>query len=983
MSCRSLLPALLVPLLLLPGCAAKDGSSCSVTQEADGSATIRCDDGTTATVPAGTNGTNGTNGASCTVTDEGNGQRRIACTDGTSVVVSNGSNGTNGTNGVSCTVAATDGGAKVITCTDGTTATVTDGASCTVTDDGAGTKTIRCEDGTTVTVRDGQDTASARVGERHGEAVVAASGAFAQGRAFVDATITQAVVSDAGVLTVDFTVARQTGEPVLDVPSVSANVVKLAALPDAPQGFTRWVPYVARVETVTGPGFPRPAGTTAVQAYREANGTFTNHGDGSYTYVFATNLLTAQVQGAPVGFEPSVRHRVGLFLGGATGPTATATKEFVPDGSDDPRTRDIVRTTACQECHGDGFEAHGGHALSVEACATCHLPGSTDAQGGQSLDLRVLLHKVHLGGDLPSVAGPDGNPWLTADNGEYAIWGSRDEKFEWSRVGFPAKANNCVKCHDGSGADSDAWLSRPTRAACGSCHDTVDFSTTSGGHTGGLQLNDTSCRVCHAPSGGLSPLELAHDAFTTNPSAPLFDARNQPEFTFDVTLTPPANGTDYRGTEAPVARIVIRRGGVPLPDHRIAAGTAQGCQHSGSPVLCDPDFDGRFAVTSLFVSGPRARAKPVLTTAARAQIVSASTGPFDLSAPGAGLTLRVDQGQALVLPDAWGTRVPGTFTVPVSSGTFPSGTTAVTPAELVAWLNGNATFARRAIAWLEGGRLAIRTRGLGRVNGLQLQASVVATAVFGGDLTVKMPSGSTTSNQLTSTTDPKVTRFTDRIEYALDPVTDLEPGTYVLNLEVAQLGRVSATNYVTPSVKKVTFQVKTPTEEKPVANGCESCHQASAGPDFAGFVLDPSRHNKIFDATAVDQCIACHDYLPQAATDSTGAGNWTGARPLSRRVHAIHNGSSLQYPLRTVDYANGDPVLGRNWNITYPQPVLNCETCHGPTTSGTWRTKPGRLACSGCHDGDAAMTHMSLGTLDPTPLDPWSGDEEESCATCH
>jgi hypothetical protein len=101
-------------------------------------------------------------------------------------------------------------------------------------------------------------------------------------------------------------------------------------------------------------------------------------------------------------------------------------------------------------------------------------------------------------------------------------------------------------------------------------------------------------------------------------------------------------------------------------------------------------------------------------------------------------------------------------------------------------------------------------------------------------------------------------------------------------------------------------------------------------------------------------------------------------------VHAIHFGASLNFPLSTVDYSNGDSVPGRNWNITFPQDVRNCETCHTPnTTSGTWATRPQRLACSGCHDSDAAMSHMRVATFDPTPTDPWSGDEQESCATCH
>ena len=114
------------------------------------------------------------------------------------------------------------------------------------------------------------------------------------------------------------------------------------------------------------------------------------------------------------------------------------------------------------------------------------------------------------------------------------------------------------------------------------------------------------------------------------------------------------------------------------------------------------------------------------------------------------------------------------------------------------------------------------------------------------------------------------------------------------------------------------------------------------------------------------------------------AGYYPGARPIAKRVHAVHVGSSLQYPLRTVDYANGDPTTGRNWDITFPQDVRNCQACHvDGDTSGTWASEPSRLPCSGCHDSDAAMTHMKLNTDDPTPADPWSGDENEACKTCH
>ena len=83
-----------------------------------------------------------------------------------------------------------------------------------------------------------------------------------------------------------------------------------------------------------------------------------------------------------------------------------------------------------------------------------------------------------------------------------------------------------------------------------------------------------------------------------------------------------------------------------------------------------------------------------------------------------------------------------------------------------------------------------------------------------------------------------------------------------------------------------------------------------------------------------------------------------GGKPISKRVHAVHNGSALNYPTITVAHEE-TAAFGRNWKITYPMDVRNCESCHsGRRTSGTWQTNPNRLACMGCHDSDAATAHM-------------------------
>lgn len=803
---------------------------------------------------------------------------------------------------------------------------------------------------------------------------------------FANATITSATADAAGRVTVNFTVKDRAGKGVVGIKGVSFSVAKLIPAGRG-ESFNKWVPYIWRSEVVSGSAtgdWPNPDGTAADQGDRENKGTLTDNKNGSYRYVFATNLskIKAPVAGTAIPYERNRLHRVTLMMGGHEGPTATAYFDFAPDGSSARDSRTIVQTNTCRACHGAEFHGHDGDRLIVENCVVCHVPNAKDAQSGETLDFKVMIHKIHAGGDLASIPGPDGKVWddpstpanEAADNGHYAIWGDKNTKHEWGRGEFPAVLENCTKCHQGSGANVDNWKKVPSRAACGSCHDTVNFAT-GANHKGGRQTDDNRCSTCHPPSGAEAAVTEAHEWFKKDP-------RNIPEFTVDLTISKPANGTHFVAGESPVVAVVIKENGKPIDHTTVVDDTdgPEGCLKAG----CPPK-DGKFAVAYLFVHGPRARRNPVLTTTARVAVMNKGMGPFNISTA-KDLTLKVDGGEDLFTVDVSGGDMvlPGTITVPVSAGTFAD-KTAATAQEIVTWLNKNAPFKARAIAYLEGGKVAIRSRNLGKVFSLQLMSSDVNTAVFGNNTSVEMVGGFLAgffpSNNLVkyadpSKNDPKVTWTKGSIIYNLDPVDDLKPGTYVASVEITDRGRIDEINYQTPSVAKKTFQVGTATEELPVAGNCALCHQ---GPNGRGFVVDYTRHYKILDNTAVDQCGACHDYQPRKGTVE-----WSGGHPISKRVHAVHFGSKLHYPLATVAYFNGDPVRGRNWNITYPQDVRNCETCHpAGTTSGTWKTEPSRLACGGCHDSDAARAHMRVQTWDPTPASPWSGDEAESCKVCH
>ncbi|MBI1945801.1 MAG: hypothetical protein HYS27_08900 [Deltaproteobacteria bacterium] len=137
---------LLFPVLFLVSCTGPagpvgpkgatgvSGSSCSVDDNADGTYTLACDDGTNITIA---------DGSPCTVADNGT-TYALSCPDGTEVVVADGQ---------SCTATDAGNGTHVLTCADGAV-TIEDGVSCTVVDNLDTTYTMTCGTGV-VTVADG------------------------------------------------------------------------------------------------------------------------------------------------------------------------------------------------------------------------------------------------------------------------------------------------------------------------------------------------------------------------------------------------------------------------------------------------------------------------------------------------------------------------------------------------------------------------------------------------------------------------------------------------------------------------------------------------------------------------------------------------------------------------------------------------------------------------------------------------------------
>ena len=842
---------------------------------------------------------------------------------------------------------------------------------------------------------------AARVTEFHGTALLEADDALTAKPTTV--VITDATADAAGLAKVTFTIRDAAGAPVTGLGAAGGASFQIASL--EPKGgslsYNKWVPYIYAPASVT---------QTVNMAYRERNA-FVEGPAGTYTYTFAKNLATATypIGGTAITYNRARTHRVIVAL--RSGYSGGATFDFVPAGGAVTETRNIVQDAVCAKCHQSTPGHYGG---MVKACVVCHSPGSSlvnsAANGGatNTMEASVMFHKIHAGRELPGVAGPDGiffdDPTTAenelADNVPYIL----GRPASWNSAAFPAVLANCQACHSGSGLENvDNWKTVPSRAACGSCHATVNFET-GANHSAGAFTTDGTCIACHQPTGGISPITTEHEWMKK-------DIRNIPEYDITITTDTPARGYYIVG-ETPVITMVLKDKvtGVAI-DHTTVVekpNPAPGCVTNADKSACTnaADPQGRFRAANLFVSGPRALRMPVLTTSARAKVTSATAGPWDLSAGGASLRLVVDSATLKVGYDPAGEDryISGDFTVTLPAAgaalnALFANPAAATAAEVVAWLNGpKATFefnerefhlSDRAIAYVEDGKVSIRSRATTYTPNIQVPDLAKNLSGMFTDTGIKVGgySSQVRARANAANNDPKAVRTAANIKYTLDPIDAyLAKGTYMINVEFGQRGNNASAvpgSYRTPSIAVATFQIGQAATEKPIAENCTSCHWTGTGSTGVGFVLDPIRHNKPFNETALDQCGGCHDYH---STETVGNPQWSvglgGTKPISKRVHSIHNGVNLNYPVITVDHEESSP--GRNWRVTYPMDVRNCESCHpAATTSGTWKTKPNRLACMGCHDSDAASSHILNQTYDPTPSVPWSGDEKESCAACH
>jgi OmcA/MtrC family decaheme c-type cytochrome len=82
----------------------------------------------------------------------------------------------------------------------------------------------------------------------------------------------------------------------------------------------------------------------------------------------------------------------------------------------------------------------------------------------------------------------------------YIIIGNQQSVHDYSNILFSMDVRNCTNCHPTEAAQGHVWFSKPSRAACGACHDDLDW-VTGANHAGGPAADDSQCSICHLPQG--------------------------------------------------------------------------------------------------------------------------------------------------------------------------------------------------------------------------------------------------------------------------------------------------------------------------------------------------------------------------------------------------------------------------------------------------------------------------------------------------
>ncbi|PKN56419.1 MAG: hypothetical protein CVU56_16120 [Deltaproteobacteria bacterium HGW-Deltaproteobacteria-14] len=468
----------------------------------------------------GADGAAGADGTKCSVTDNGDGTTTVACDDGTTATVSNGTdgtNGTNGTNGESCAVADNGDGTMTISCDGGSTATVANGSSCTVTNDGAGTTTITCEDGTSSTVTDGEDVDPAtlealqaqldelaKVGPESCAVCHGGSGQAHQALYDEYSDTSKLVLTIVGVTSVA-NGATWDATMTFDIAWNGAPYADVAGLP----GLNQKTFYVVRWDGTKFVDSKSFSASTATQTTTPGRYTVTATGL-TYQVENSNAIAYGYVASGPLATEPANNH-VSLYAD-----VSNAGKIY---GS--VTYESTVNIEGCEKCHGAPYMKHGYRGAGATnlpdfaACKTCHY----DTRNGSHIDWQILVDDPARYAELH-----EGAATTAAEATKYAYIANIMNDTHMSHAmefPYPQSMANCATCHEGK-LDRVLTDANFNMTTCKSCH-AVTGSEEYGTKARALETlwadasiahNTTmDCATCHKAGGFAPEFKAIHSGY--------------------------------------------------------------------------------------------------------------------------------------------------------------------------------------------------------------------------------------------------------------------------------------------------------------------------------------------------------------------------------------------------------------------------------------------------------------------------------------
>jgi len=317
-------------------------------------------------------------------------------------------------------------------------------------------------------------------------------------------------VTIGGPPVVQFQLTDQNGALLQGLPAADLGLAIAQLVPGQNGSASQWNSYIYGTVAPSGcpAGVPACATKPETQATVEAatSGTFVDNGDGTYQYTFLKDITTDP----NVAYDASLTHRVAFEIRGlAQANNAAYTFQPSTGATTGIFSREIVETATCDSCH-TSLSAHGGARVEVQYCVMCHNPGTTDPYSGNTLDMKVMVHKIHTGNTLPSIQtanGADTTPTLGLG---YWIVGYMKSLSNFDTVLYPQDTRNCVTCHVQNVPtlpQAANYETVPTKEACGACHDNVNFAT-GANHGSNIIANDTQCTTCHGTSSTIDDGQL-------------------------------------------------------------------------------------------------------------------------------------------------------------------------------------------------------------------------------------------------------------------------------------------------------------------------------------------------------------------------------------------------------------------------------------------------------------------------------------------